>query len=431
MELYYSFAILIILASCFSYFNHRFIRLPSSIGIMVIALIFSVFLILFGNKIFAEDLILEFSKLIHGFDFSTVLMSVMLNFLLFAAGIHININDLKEQRWPIIIFSTLSVAITAFLVGGAMYYILPLLGITMPFIYCLIFGTLIAPTDPVAVMGVLKEAKVSKSLETKVAGESLFNDGVAVVMFSIVVSIAKGSDVDISFLGISKLLLLEAGGGILLGFVLGVLGSKMMRKIDDYKISVLITLSVVMGGSMIASGLHMSSPLAMVIAGLIIGNFDKKSEMSPLTKDYLTKFWELIDEILNAILFLFIGFELLVIRDLDNYILPGAIAIFIVLLARYISIFIPAKVIPFKNKFSNHTIVVLCWGGIRGGVSIALALSLVNPEYKNIILSITYIVVIFSIVVQGLTIAKVANKGKLKAESAAEDKIPHKKEEAI
>ncbi len=431
MELYYSFSTLIILASCFAYFNHRFIKLPGTIGVMVMALVFSVFLIVLGDKIFAEELLDEFSKLINGFDFATVLMSVMLNFLLFAAGIHININDLKEQKGPIIVFSTLSVIITAFAVAAAMFYILPFLNLEMPFIYCLIFGTLIAPTDPVAVLGVLKQAKVSKSLETKVAGESLFNDGIAVVMFSIVVSIARGNDVDVSFLGVSTLLLKEAGGGLLLGVILGTLGANMMRKIDDYKISVLLTLSIVMGGAAIATSLHMSSPLAMVAAGLIIGNFDKRSEMSPITKDYLSKFWELVDEILNAILFLFIGFELLVIRNLDNYILPGAIAIFVVLLARYISIWVPVKVVPFKNKFSNHTIVVLVWGGIRGGVSIALALSIVNQEYKNTILAITYIVVIFSIIVQGLTIAKVANKGKLEEESIAEDKIPNKKGETV
>lgn len=427
MELYYSFSSLIILASIFAYINHRFIKLPGTIGVMSMALMFSVFLIFFGDKIFAEELLDDFSRLIHGFDFSTVLMSVMLNFLLFAAGIHINIKDLREQKGPIIVFSTLSVIITAFLVGTAMYYVLPLLDLEIPFIYCLLFGTLIAPTDPVAVLGVLKSAKVSKSLETKVAGESLFNDGIAVVMFSILISVAYGKDVDISFLGVSELLLKEAGGGLLLGIGLGVLGSRMMRRIDDYIISVLITLSVVMGGATIASSLHMSSPLAMVAAGLIIGNFDEKSDMSPITKDYLSKFWELVDEILNAILFLFIGFELLIIKDLDNYILPGAIAIFVVLLARYLSIWIPVRLVPFKNKFSNHTVFVLCWGGIRGGVSIALALSIINPDYKNIIVSITYIVVIFSIIVQGLTIGKVANKGKLEEESMQEDLIAHPK----
>lgn len=427
MELYYSFSSLIILASIFAYINHRFIKLPGTIGVMSMALMFSIFLIFFGDKIFAEELLDDFSRLIHGFDFSTVLMSVMLNFLLFAAGIHINIKDLREQKGPIIVFSTLSVIITAFLVGTAMYYVLPLLDLEIPFIYCLLFGTLIAPTDPVAVLGVLKSAKVSKSLETKVAGESLFNDGIAVVMFSILISVAYGKDVDISFLGVSELLLKEAGGGLLLGIGLGVLGSRMMRRIDDYIISVLITLSVVMGGATIASSLHMSSPLAMVAAGLIIGNFDEKSDMSPITKDYLSKFWELVDEILNAILFLFIGFELLIIKDLDNYILPGAIAIFVVLLARYLSIWIPVRLVPFKNKFSNHTVFVLCWGGIRGGVSIALALSIINPDYKNIIVSITYIVVIFSIIVQGLTIGKVANKGKLEEESMQEDLIAHPK----
>lgn len=413
MELYYSFSVLIVIASFFMYLNHRFLKLPATIGIMIIAMAVSVFMVLCGNSLF-PDTLKDFSQLIREFDFTEVLMGAMLNFLLFAGGIHVNINDLKEQKGPVMIYSTLGVIISTFVVGYAVYFILPLVGIELSLIYCLLFGALISPTDPIAVLGILKKANVSKSLETKIAGESLFNDGVAVVVFAILLSLAQGAAIDLSVKHITLLLFQEAGGGILLGILLGYTASRAMRNIDDYKLSVLTTLSVVMGGYLIARYFHFSSPLTMVAAGLFMGNFNKKFTMTSVTKDYLNKFWELIDEIMNAILFLFIGFELLLIPDLANYWLPGLIAIVVVLLARAISIWLPTKIIPFKNKFSNHTLKVLVWGGIRGGVSIALALSIANGEQKDIILSITYFVVVFSIIVQGLTIGKVANSQKLR-----------------
>ncbi len=414
MELYYSFSVLIVLASLFAYLNHRFLRFPATIGIMVIAMMVSVGLVLFGNTLFPKTFG-EFSALIKEFDFTEVLMGAMLNFLLFAGGIHVNINDLKEQRAPVIIFSTVSVVISTFVVGGILYYLFPYIGVSLPFIYCLLFGALISPTDPVAVLSILKQANVSKSLETKVAGESLFNDGMAVVVFAVILNLAVGEEVDLTFSNISWLLLKEAGGGLLLGVLLGVTASRAMRKVDDYKISVLVTLAVVMGGYLIAHAIHISGPLTMVAAGLFMGNFNKKFTMQSVTRDYLNKFWELIDEILNSILFLFIGLELLLIPDVGGFWLPGLICIAIVLLARFISIWVPTKIIPFRKKFNAHTVKVLVWGGIRGGVSIALALSIPENEYKSIIVSITYFVVVFSIIVQGLTIGKVANKHLLEA----------------
>ena len=272
------------------------------------------------------------------------------------------------------------------------------------------FGTLISPTDPIVVLGILKQAKVPKIIETKITGESLFNDGVAVVMFAVVLQIATNPSFDADFASVSKLFLMEAGGGILLGLLLGFTASRSMKKIDDYKVSALITLSIVMGGFLIAKELHVSSPLAMVIAGLIIGNYGKKFAMSKTTQDYLNKFWELIDEIMNAILFLFIGFELLLIEDLMDQILLGIVTIFIVLLSRTLSIVIPARTILRKNTFSKGSLIVLVWGGIRGGVSIALVLSMPNSEWKDLLLEITYIVVLFSIVIQGLTVGKVAHR---------------------
>jgi CPA1 family monovalent cation:H+ antiporter len=408
MELYYSFSVLIVLASFFAYLNLRYLKLPSTIGIMIIAMLSSILLVVTGHlfpKIFTH-----FSTLLQDVDFTEVLMGAMLNFLLFAGAIHINLKDLREQRWPIMVFSTVSVIISTFAVGFLLFYIGPLFSVKLPFIFCLLFGALISPTDPIAVMGVLKEAKVKKSLETKVAGESLFNDGVAVVIFAVILQLAQGTDIDISFTNISWLLVKEALGGFLLGTLLGLGASNAIRKIDDYKVTVLITLSVVMGGYLIAHSMHISGPLTMVAAGIVIGNYGQRTAMSATTKDYLNKFWELIDEILNAILFLFIGFELLIIKNITIYWQIGLISIAIVLFARFISIYIPVLLIPFKNKFSNGTIKVLVWGGLRGGVSIALVLSMDEGPYKATLVAVTYFVVVFSIIVQGLSVGKVATK---------------------
>ncbi|WP_027381079.1 cation:proton antiporter [Chryseobacterium daeguense] len=415
MELYYSFSALIVLASIFSYLNYRFLKLPSTIGIMVIAIAVSIILVLFGES-FLPRTFGHLNKLMISIDFTEVLMGAMLNFLLFAGGIHINIDDLKEQFRPVVIFSTAGVVISTFVVGFGMFYLLPLVGLQLPFIYCLLFGALISPTDPVAVLSILKQANVSKALETKVAGESLFNDGMAVVVFTVVLELAVGNKVNLSAESIGFLLMKEAGGGLLLGVVLGWVTSRLMREVDDYIISVLVTLSVVMGGYLVARQMHISGPLTMVAAGLFMGNFNIKFKMKSITQDYLIKFWELIDEILNAVLFLFIGFELLMIKDLKNFMIPGLIAIVVVLLARLISIWIPTKFMSFRTRFSPQTVKVLVWGGIRGGVSIALALSIPKNEYSNIVLSITYCVVVFSIIVQGLTIAKVANPNKIAEE---------------
>lgn len=412
MDLYYTFSFLIVLAALFSYWNLRYLKLPSTIGVMVIAMFTSILLVLFGNKLFPEQ-VNKFTNIISELDFTEILMGAMLNFLLFAGAIHINVNDLKQERAAILIFSTVSVVISTFVVGYAMYFILPYLNFELPLIYCLLFGALISPTDPIAVLSILQKAKVSKSLETKVAGESLFNDGIAVVVFVIILAIAQGKSIDLTVGNISWLVAKEAGGGVLLGLILGWTASRAIEKIDDYKVTVLVTLSVVMGGYLIAHSMHISGPLTMVCAGLFIGNKSKKSIMSAETKDYLDKFWELMDEIMNAILFLLIGFELLIFNDLNSFVVIGLIAILVVLLARFIAIWIPTKIVPFKQKFSRDTIRILVWGGLRGGVSIALALSVENGPYKELIVATTYIVVVFSIIVQGLTIGKLAQKSKL------------------
>lgn len=417
MELYYSFSVLIVLAAIFSYVNARYLKLPSTIGIMVIAMLTSLGLVM-GGQLFPKTFD-SFLRLFGSIDFSEILMGCMLNFLLFAGAIHIHLEDLKQERLPVLLFSTVSVIISTFIVGYLMYYILYFLNFNIPLIQCLLFGSLISPTDPIAVLGILKKAKVAKSLETKVAGESLFNDGMAVVMFILLNNIANGEEVNLTFVGISTLLIKEAIGGIVLGLCLGFLGSIMIKQVDDYKVDVLITLAIVMGGYLIAHQFHMSGPLAMVAAGLIVGNFGRNRAMSETSREYVDKFWELTDEVMNAILFLFIGFEILLIEEIRNYWAVGMITILVVLFARFISIIIPVQIIKFKeNKFTRQSIIILVWGGLRGGVSIALASSIAPELNRDLFLTITYFVVVFSIIVQGLTIGKVTQpKKKLIANS--------------
>ncbi|MEO6285075.1 MAG: sodium:proton antiporter [Dyadobacter sp.] len=405
MELYYSFSALIVLSAIFSYINSRFLKLPSSIGVMVIALLVSLGLIA-TDSIFPK-IFFRITTLIESVDLTEILMGAMLNFLLFAGAIHIHLEDLREQRMPVIIFSTVSVVISTFVIGFLVYYLLPFTGVQIPLIQCLVFGALISPTDPIAVLGILKQAGVPKTLETKIAGESLFNDGMAVVVFILMLALARGEEVNTSFGGIATLFVKEAIGGIVLGLLLGYVGSKMIYRVDGYNVHVLITLAIVMGGHLAAQAMHMSGPLAMVAAGLVVGNYGKNpGAVSDTERDYIDKFWELIDEILNAILFLIIGFELLLIPDIKQFGWAGLMAIVVVLFARFISIYIPVKLIPFRNRFGKKSIAILVWGGLRGGVSIALALSIDNDLNKDVLLAITYFVVLFSIIVQGLTVGK-------------------------
>ena len=420
MELYHSFALLIVIATVFSYINNRYLKFPDTIGIMIIALLSSIAIVVIG---YHYDLIplKHFASLIAGIDFSKLLMGGLLNFLLFASAIHINLEDLKDEKLPIIVFSSISVVISTVIVGFALYFIshflflYGLLPLEIPLVYALLFGALISPTDPIAVLSILKQAKVAKSLETKIAGESLFNDGVAVVLFSVILNMTLTGDLNhISIDWTDTLILLckEVFGGILIGLGLGYLAFKAMETSRDLKIAILATLSVVMAGYLIANSLHFSGPLAMVVSGLVIG-YKRRTVLKNGDKDYVSVFWELIDQVLNALLFLFIGFEILLIPDLLEYWVFGIIAIFIVLIARYISIKLPIQIIPFKEKFNKDTITVLVWGGLRGAVSIALALSLPNGPYKNLIIGVTYFVVVFSILVQGLSIGKIANKLKV------------------
>ncbi|HEY4198865.1 MAG TPA: sodium:proton antiporter [Mucilaginibacter sp.] len=398
--------ITIVLAAVFAYINHRWIKWPPTIGIMILSLISSILMVVMGSSHFL--LSRKALQLVSSIDFQDVLMNFMLSFLLFAGAIHIDAGKLKKERWPVMVLATVGILISTFIVGALVWYLFQLFHFPIPFIYCLLFGSLISPTDPIAVMGILKEARIPASLELKIAGESLFNDGVAVVIFISIAEVARSGD--FSAFDVGKLFLQEAIGGLLFGGLLGYLGFRAMRSIDDYKVEVLITLAVVMGGYFIAGHLHVSGPLAMVVAGIIIGNKSREEGISNLTRDYLGKFWELIDEILNAVLFLFIGFEMLVIKINTTVLLIGGITILIVLLARWVSVIIPVFFLRFKIKFEKNAVAILTWGGLRGGISVALALSLGGTMYKDEFVLITYMIVVFSILVQGLTIGKVAKK---------------------
>lgn len=411
MDLFSVITILIVMSAIFGYINNRVLKLPDTIGLMLIAIIMT--LGIFVSSFFTDAVYNFAVDFIGKIDFSKVLLEVMLSFLLFAGALHTNFDQLKVQRYPILIFATLGVLTSTFLVGTATYYLLQFMGFEVAYIYCLLFGSLISPTDPIAVLGILKQAGVPKKLETKIVGESLFNDGVGVVIFLTIYEIAK-STVEgghVTALHIAELFGVEVFGGIALGAALGYMGYKLLKSIDDYDVEVMITLAIAMGGYLLASKLHLSGPLCVVVAGLILGHDTVRgTAMSEVTERYVDKFWELVDVFMNAILFVLIGFEMLILTLKGNYILAGVIAIPIVLLARYISLFPPIKFFQKKLEFVPNTNLVMTWGGLRGGISIALALSLQEYMHRDLFLTITYVVVVFSIVVQGLTVGKLANR---------------------
>jgi CPA1 family monovalent cation:H+ antiporter len=407
MDLLRLISIIIALSAVLAYINIRFLKLPSTIGLMVLSLLFSLILLFLGSTSFLADF---FKKLLIEIDFSEFLLDFMLAFLLFAGALHTDLNRLRRFKGPILTFATLGTLISTFLVACAIYFLLPLFHQKIDFIYCLLFGALISPTDPIAVLSILKKAGVSESTETKITGESLFNDGVGVVVFLTLFGIAREGLDDISTSGILVLLVEEIGGGVLLGLVIGYLGFRMMKRIDHYQTEVLISLALVMGGSAIAPMFHFSGPLAMVVAGLFIGNKGTREAMSDVTLDYVYKFWEMVDEIFNAILFVLIGLELLIIPFETSFLYLGLCAIVIIIISRYISLIIPSFIFNFGKEFPKNTYLIMTWGGLRGGISIALALSLTEGMQRNLIVSITYIVVLFSILVQGLSLERVVRK---------------------
>jgi CPA1 family monovalent cation:H+ antiporter len=402
MEILNTAAILITLAALFSYLNSRFLKIPTTIGIMLISLLMSLGL-LGLHALGLGQLEQQAERMVRGIDFYETLMDGMLSFLLFAGALHVNLEDLSKQKWIILLLATVGVLTSTFLVGMLAWLIFNGLGIHMPLIYCLVFGALISPTDPIAVLGVLKSVGVAKTLETKIAGESLFNDGIGVVVFLVMVGIATGSDQP-EVKHISLLLLQEAGGGAVFGLLAGGLTFYLLRSIDSYQVEVLLTLALVMGGYAVASALHLSGPIAMVVAGLVIGNHGRLLAMSDTTREHLDSFWELVDEVFNAVLFVLIGLEILLLSYRGEYLLATIAIIPAVLLARFVSVGLPITVMRRYRRFSPRVIEILAWGGLRGGISVALALSLPSGPEREVILFATYAVVVFSILVQGLTI---------------------------
>lgn len=418
--------LLIFLSAIFTLINISVLKLPTTIGLMVLALVMSI-LILLSGLVFpgfynaAEHIVQEF-------DFQEVLMNVMLNFLLFAGALSTDLNKLNEQRTPVVVLAIIGTLISTFTVGYLVYIIFPLLGFEIDLIYCLLFGSLISPTDPIAVLALVKKAGLSKKLEIKIAGESLFNDGVGVVIFLTILQIAMAhngvhsgghGDGEITGLGVAKLFGWEVGGGLFIGAAFGFLGFKLLNFIDNdhVELEVLVTITLVMIGGRVAELLHVSGPIAMVILGLFVGNQGRDESLANATGAYVYKFWHLVDEALNAILFILVGFEVLVIVEnftFESLKLGGA-AILIVLTARFVGVFAPIKAMSIWMTFEPRTIAILTWGGLRGGISVALALSLQDFEWidegvRQSILFTTYCVVVFSILVQGLTIGKLMKK---------------------
>lgn len=402
------FSLIISLSAFLAYLNIKVLKLPATIGVMILALLLSL-VILFTGSIAPAGITFIRSSLVQ-LDFSEFLLDFMLGFLLFAGALHTDIEKLRQARWPIMVFATFGTLLSTFLVGSLLYVLLPLLHQPVAYIYCLLFGALISPTDPIAVLSILKKAGIAESIETSITGESLFNDGVGVVIFLTLFNLARGGAAEIETGEVVQLLLTEIAGGILLGLLLGYVVYRMLKSIDHYQTEVLLTLALVMGGTAFAPLFHFSGPLAMVVAGLFIGNKGALEAMSKTTNDYIHKFWEMIDEIMNAILFVLIGLELVLIPIQRAYIYVGLISILLIIVVRYLSLVVPSLVFGFRKKYSSNTLVIMTWGGLRGGISIALALSLEADMERNLIVSITYIVVLFSIIVQGLTLGKVVKR---------------------
>jgi CPA1 family monovalent cation:H+ antiporter len=421
MEIYHLITVIILLTATFGYLNHRFIKLPGTIGIMLISLIASLAVIGIGN--ISPDFFAQAIQSISALDFNTVVLKVMLSFLLFAAAIHIDVKKLRREWMPIVTFSTIGILLSTLIVASLLFLTVSLFGLHVNFLYCLIFGALISPTDPIAVVGILKKANIPASLETKISGESLFNDGIGVVLFITFYETARIGIQNVSFADILWLFIKEAGGGLLFGWLLGYLGFWALSSINNYVVEVMITLAIVMGGYAAAEFLHISGPLAMVVAGLITGNKSMDTGVSEVTRDYLNKFWEMIDEVMNAILFLLIGFEMLIIPFNLTLLWLGCITIFIVLLSRLLSVSLPIWVMSNNKTFENNAISILTWGGLRGGISVALALSLPKNMFGDMFVTITYIVVLFSIIVQGFTIGKFARRLAGKANPAVSKPI--------
>ncbi|MEQ3626396.1 MAG: sodium:proton antiporter [Celeribacter sp.] len=401
-------SLLIVLAAVFGTINYLVLRLPAAIGILIVAFLASLCVMGLDALFPALGMADEVRTLVTGIDFDETLLEGMLGLLLFAGALHVKISDLKSEWLIVLLMATLGVALSTVIAGVGFALITG-----MPLLIALVFGALISPTDPVAVLGVLREANLRKSLETKIAGESLFNDGVGYVVFLVLTGLAFGSSHgsgDSAVVGAAILFVQEAVGGAALGLVLGFVTFRVMRRIDDYALEVLLTLALAFGGYELAIMLHVSAPIMAVCAGLLIGDVGHRDAMSAQTRRYVDAFWVLIDEILNAVLFLMIGFEVFAVAFGIDALIAGVLGIGLSLVARFAAVAVPVNLLrPFRG-FSPGVVRVMTWGGLKGGISVALALSLPEGEWKPLILTVTYMIVLFSIVVQGLTVAPLARR---------------------
>lgn len=404
MELFSLFSVLISLAAVFSYMNVRLFRLPSGILLMLVGTVVSVIIIIAGqlSPTFTAFIKQELALI----DFSQFLLGILLSFLLFAGSLHVNFNDLKRSGLSIISFATMGTILSTVFIGTIVYYLFAALGVPFPYIGCLLFGALISPTDPIAVLGILKKANLDHAIEIKITGESLFNDGIGVVVFMTIAEVASLGIEQVSASQVGLLFLREAVGGILAGAAIGFVGYRLMKSIDHFQTEILISLAMVMGGYSLCHYLHVSGPLAMVVAGLWTGNQGRALAMSDTTRDYLEKFWEVTDEVLNAVLFMLIGLELVTVNVTWNYVLIGLLAAVAMLAARYCSLWIPAQIFRFKQSLEPKTLEIMTWGGLRGGISIALALSLPKSATTDVIVSVAFVIVLFSILIQGFTMER-------------------------
>lgn len=408
MNFFQAFALLISLTALFAYLNARFIKLPAPVGSLLVALVLSLGVVLFGSTALEGSA----EALLQRLDFDVLVLQGLLSFLLFAGALNVNLENLNRLKWPILTLATVGLVLSTLVVGTLMYVLLGFFDLSLPYGYALLFGALISPTDPIAVLAILKQAGVSENTETLITGESLFNDGVGVVIFSVILgTVAADEHGGGGFTGALLLFVQEAAGGLLFGLVIGYVAYLLLKSIDNYTVEVLITLAVVTGGYALAQALHTSGPLAVVVAGLFIGNRGRLLAMSDKTREHLDAFWEMIDEILNAVLFVFIGLEVVVLAFTRGYLWAALLAIPVVLAARFLGVGLPISLFRLRRTFLPYTVRVMVWGGLRGGISIALALSLPSSPERDLIIAMTYGVVVFSVLVQGLTVGRVAQWG--------------------
>ena len=394
-------AAVVTLSAIGAYINQKYFKFPQTIGLMAFAFVVSLITIILSRTGIAN--LEAVGRVVGGIDFSDVLLHGMLSFLLFAGAMHINLDDLKSVGWSVAVMATVGVISATLITGTLVWQAARLVGLELPYLYALLFGALISPTDPIAVLAILKGSGISKQSYTRIGAESLFNDGVGVVLFLTILGLATGGE-ELHLADAAALFLREALGGVAFGIVCGWVTYRLLSSIEDYKVEVLLTLALATGGYAAAEELvHVSAPIFMVTAGLIVGNHGRNFGMSDLSRERLDVFWELVDEVLNAVLFILIGLEIVVISVAIPHVILGVLAILAVLAGRFLSVGIPAALVGLLKGPEKGTIALLTWGGLRGGLSIAMALSLPAGPHKDIILPVTYIVVLFSILVQGLT----------------------------